>query len=103
MNGDVVPNLSVGNRVLDCPFQVVFGWNAKIRNRQIQHLQSLLQVKLSKMASCLVETFFVAGKENNDSNLLPTKLVIDLAMEIIGSEWHRTPKNTTGETKGQFY
>jgi hypothetical protein len=29
-------------------------------------------------------------------------LVIDFAMEVIGSERHGTPKDTTGQTKRQF-
>jgi hypothetical protein len=42
------------------------------------------------------------SQEDNDRNLCLTKAVIDLAMQIIGSERHRTPKDTTGETKRQF-
>jgi hypothetical protein len=49
-----------------------------------------------------VETFFITRQEDNNRNLCLMKLVIDLAMEIIGSKGHRTPKGTTGETKGQF-
>jgi hypothetical protein len=55
------------------------------------------------MASCLVETLFVAREEDNAPNLFLAKAVIDFAMEIIGSKWHGTPKDTTGETKRQFY
>jgi hypothetical protein len=54
------------------------------------------------MASGLVETFFVARQENDNGNLCLMKLVIDLAMEIIGSKRHGTPKDTTGEAKGEF-
>jgi hypothetical protein len=54
------------------------------------------------MASCLVETFFITREEDNNRNLFLTKTVIDLAMEVIGSEGHWTPKDTTGETKGEF-
>jgi hypothetical protein len=43
-----------------------------------------------------METFFVARKEDDNGNLCLMKLVIDLAMEIIGSERHWTPKDTTG-------
>src|SRR5882672_6026810 len=94
--------LSVGNRLLDRLFQVVCGWNPKIRNRQIQHLESRFEVQRSQMASCLVETFFVACQKDNNRNLFLTKAVIDLAMQIVLPEGHRTPKDTTGETKGQF-
>jgi len=55
------------------------------------------------MAPCLVKTLFVARQEDNDRNLFLTKTVIDLAMEVIGAEWHRTPKDTTGQTEGEFY
>jgi len=55
------------------------------------------------MASRLVETCFIARKENNDPNLFLTKAVIDFAMQIIGSKWYGTLKDTTGETKRQFY
>ena len=102
MNHDMVPCLSVGNRVLDCLFQVVFGRHTKIRNGQIQYLESLFEVPRSQMASFPVETLFVARQEDNDRNLFLTKSVIDLAMEIIGAERHGTPKDTTGETKGEF-
>jgi hypothetical protein len=102
MNDDMLSCLCIGNGVLDCLFQVIFGWNPKIRNRQLQHLESLFEVQRSQIAACPVETLFVARQENNDPDLFLMKLVIDLAMEIIGSEWHRTPKDTTGETKGQF-
>jgi hypothetical protein len=102
MNHDMVPCLSVGNRVLDCLFQVVFGRHTKIRNGQIQYLESLFEVPRSQIASCPVETFCVARKEDNDRNLFLTKSVIRLAMEIIGAERHGTPKDTTRETKGEF-
>jgi hypothetical protein len=99
----MVPCLSIGNGVLDCLFQVVFGRHTEIRNGQIEHLESFFEVQRSQMASGLVETFFVACQEDNDGYLFFTKAVIDLAMEIIGSEGHRTPKDTTWQTKGQFY
>src|SRR6266436_9048813 len=102
MNDDVLSCLSIGNGVVDCLFQVVFGRHTEIRNGQIQHLESRFEVQRPQMASRLVETFFITRQEDNDRNLFLTKAVIDLAMEIIGSEWHRTPKDTTGETKGQF-
>ena len=98
----MVPSLSIGNCLLNCLFQVVFGWHPKVRNGQIQHLESRFVVQRSQIASGLVETFFIARQENNDPNLFLTKAVIDLAMEIIGSERHRTPKDTTRKTKGQF-
>src|SRR5438309_10922602 len=96
MNDDVLPCLCVGNRLLDCLFQGGLCRNTKIRNRQIEHLEALFEVQRSQIASCLVETFFITGKEDNNCNLFLTKSVIDLAMEIIGSERHRTPKDTTG-------
>jgi hypothetical protein len=96
MNDDVLSCLGVGNRVVDCLFQVVFGRHTKIRNGQIEHLESRVKVQRSQIASCLVETFFLTRKEDNDRNLFLTKLVIDLAMEIIGSERHGTAKDTTG-------
>jgi len=102
MNDDMLPSLSVGNRLFNCLFQVVFGWNPKVRNGQVQHLESLFEVQRSQMASGLVETFVVTRQEDNDPDLFLTKAVIDFAMEIIGSKGHRAPKDTTGETKGQF-
>jgi hypothetical protein len=56
----------------------------------------------SQIASRLMETFFIARQEDNNGNLFLTKAVIDLAMQIIESKGHRTPKDTTGETKRQF-
>jgi hypothetical protein len=100
MNDDVLSCLCVGNRVLDCLFQVVFGRHTKIRNRQMEHLESRVKIQRSQIASGLVETFLVARQEDNDRNLFLTKSVIDLTVEIIRSEGHRTPKDTTGETKG---
>src|SRR5262249_14737790 len=102
MNHDMVSCLCIGNRLLSCLLQVVFGWNPKIRNRQIQHLESRFVVQRSQMASGLVETLFVVRQEDNDRNLFLTKAVIDLAMEVIGSKGHGTAKDTTGETKGEF-
>src|SRR6266705_4657346 len=99
----MVPGLGMGNRLLDCLFQVVFGRHTKIRNGEIQHLEARFEIQRSQMAPGLVETFVVTRQEDNDRNLFLTKAVIDLAMEIIGSEGHRTPKDTTGETKRQFY
>jgi hypothetical protein len=55
------------------------------------------------MASRLVETFFIARQQDNDGNLFLTKSVIDLAMQIVLPKGHGTPKDTTGETKRQFY
>jgi hypothetical protein len=75
---------------------------SQVRNRQIEHLESRFVVQGSQIASGLVETLFVAREEDNDRNLFLTKLVIDLAMQIIGSEGHRTPKNATGQIKGEF-
>src|SRR4030095_10286825 len=98
----MVPSLSIGNCLLNCLFQVVFGWHPKVRNGQIQHLESRFVVQRSQIASGLVETFFIARQENNDPNLFLTKAVIDLAMQIVLPKGHRTPKDTTGETKGQF-
>src|SRR5215471_11246062 len=98
----MVSCLSIGNRVLNCLFQVVFGWHPKIRYRQIQHLESLFEVQRSQIASRLMKTFFIAREEDNDRNLFLTKSVIDLAMQIIGTKRHRTPKDTTRETEGQF-
>src|SRR6266567_7038867 len=102
MNRDMVSCLCIGNRLLDCLFQVVFGRHTEIRNRQIQHLEARFEIQRSQMAPGLVETFFVTRQEDNDRNLFLTKAVIDLAMEIIGSEGHGAPKDTTGETKGEF-
>jgi len=99
----MVPGLGVGDGVLDCLFQVVSGWNTAIRNGQIQHLEARFLVHRSQIAPGLVETFFIARQEDNDRNLFLTKAVIDLAMQIIRSEWHGTAKDTTGETKRQFY
>ena len=103
MNGDVLSCLDVSNRVLDCLFQVLWGWNTKIRDRQIQHLESLLAVKFPQMASCLVQTFFITRQNDNDRNLFLTKSLIDLTMQIIESKWHGTPKDPTRQTQGQFY
>ena len=94
--------MSIGNCLLNCLFQVVFGWHPKVRNGQIQHLESRFVVQRSQMASSLVETLFVARQENDNGNLCLMKLVIDLAMEIVLPKRHRTPKDTTEETKGQF-
>src|SRR5712691_7463263 len=102
MNDDVLSCLRIGNGVVDCLFQVVFGRHTKIRNGQVQHLESPFEVQRSQIASCLVETLFITRQEDNDRNLFLTKPVIDLAMEIIGSKWHRASKDTTGETKRQF-
>src|SRR4029453_7851546 len=99
----MVPSLSVGNRVLNCLFQVVFGRHTEIRNGQIQHLESRFEVQRPQMASSMVETLLVARQENDNGNLFLTKLVIDLGMQIIGSERHGTPKDTAGETIRQFY
>ncbi|WP_410959844.1 hypothetical protein, partial [Salmonella sp. SAL4356] len=71
-------------------------------NGQIQHLESLFEVQRSQIATCPVETFFIARQEGNDPDLFLTKAVIDLTMEVIGSKGHGTPKDTTGETKGEF-
>jgi len=60
-------------------------------------------VQRSQIASRLMKTFCVARQQDNDGNLLLTKSVIDLAMEIIGAERHRAPKDTTWQTKRQFY
>jgi len=49
-----------------------------------------------------METFFVTREEDNNGNLFLTKLVIDLAMEIIPPEGHGAPKDATRQTKGQF-
>src|SRR5438132_10966994 len=98
----MVPSLSIGNGVLNCLFQVVLGWNTKIRNGQVQHLEARFEVQRSQIAPGRVKTFFIARKEDNDRNLFLTKAVIDLARPIIGSEWHWTAKDATGETKGQF-
>ena len=47
---------------------------------------------------------FIALRELlNHRNLFLTKLVIDLAVEVVGSERHRTPKDPTWQTKGEFY
>src|SRR5438093_10161121 len=96
----MLPSLRVGDSIVDCLFQVVFGRHTKIRNRQIEHLESRFEVQRSQMASGLVETFFITRQEVNDRNLCLMKLVIDLAMQIIGSEGHGTPKDTTWQTKG---
>ena len=88
--------------MLACLFQVVFGWNPKIRNRQIQHLESCFEVQRSQMASGLVETFVVTRQEDNNPDLFLTKAVIDLAMQIVLPKGHGTPKDPTGETKGEF-
>src|SRR5438309_11211451 len=98
----MVPCLCVGNRLLDCLCEVISGWNPKIRNRQIQHLESLFEVQRSQIASSLVETFFVACQKDNNRNLFLTKAFIDLAMQIVLPKGHRTPKDTTGQTKGEF-
>ena len=102
MNYNMVSCLCVGNRLLDYLFQVVFGWNTKVRNRQIQHLESLFEVQRSQIAPCPVETFVITRQEDNNRNLFLTKAVVDFAMEIIGSKGHGTPKDATGETEGQF-
>src|SRR5215475_2385255 len=99
----MVSCLSIGNRLLNCLFQVVFGRHTEIRNGQIQHLESLFEVQRSQIASRLMETFFIARQEDDNRYLFLTPSVIDFAMEIIGSKWHGTSKDTTGETKGQFY
>src|SRR5437764_13045323 len=98
----MVPSLSIVNGVLNCLFQVVLGWNTKIRNGQVQHLEARFEVQCSQIASGLVETFFVTRQEDDDRNLFLTKAVIDLAMQIIGSKRYGTLKDTTGETKAQF-
>src|SRR5215813_14934867 len=103
MNNDMMSCLCVGNHLLSCLFQVVFGWNPKIRNRQIQHLESLFEIQRSQIAPGLVKTFFIARQEDNNRNLFLTKPVIGFAMEIIGTKRHRTTKDTTGETKREFY
>jgi len=87
---------------LDCLFQVVFGRHTEIRNWQIQHLESRVVVQRSQIAPSLVETFFITRQEDNNGNLFLTKAVVDLAMEIIGSKGHGTPKDTTGQIKGEF-
>src|SRR6266581_1976669 len=99
----MVPGLGMGTRLLDCLFQVLFGRHTEIRNGQIQHLEARFEVQRSQIAACLMETFVITRQEDNDRNLFLTKAVIDLAMEVIGAERHRTPKDATGETKGQFY
>jgi len=71
----MVPCLSVGNRVFNCLFQVVFGGHPEIRSGQIQHLESCFEVQRSQMAPGLVETFFVACQKDNDGNLFLTKAV----------------------------
>src|SRR5262249_37706059 len=101
MHHNVVPSLCIGNRLLNCLFQVILGRHPKIRNGQIQHLESRFEVQRSQIVPGLVKTFFVTRQEDNDRNLFLTKLVINLAMEVIGSIWHWTTKDTTEETKGQ--
>src|SRR5262249_21175761 len=103
MNDDVLSCLCVGNRLLSCLFQVVFGWHTKIRNGQVQHLESFFDVQRSQMASSPVETLCITRQEDNDRNLFLTKSIIGFAMEVVGSKGHGAPKDTTGETKGQFY
>src|SRR5262249_54931862 len=98
----MVSCLCVGNRLLSCLFQVVCGRNPKIRNGQIQHLESRFEVQRSQIAPRLVETFFITREEDNNRNLFLTKSIIGFAMEVIWSKGHRTPKDTTGETKRQF-
>jgi len=88
--------------MLDCLFQVVFGRHTEIRNRQIQHLEARFVVQRSQIAPSLVETFFITRQEDNNRNLFLTKSVVDLAMEIVLSKGHGTPKDTTGATKGEF-
>jgi hypothetical protein len=61
-----------------------------------------LAVKFSQIASCLVQTCFVAGKENNNGNVLVQILGIDLTMEIVLSKGHGTPKGTPWPTQGQL-
>jgi hypothetical protein len=61
------------------------------------HLKSLFEIQRSQITSSLVETFFITRQKDNDSNLFLTKEVIDLAMEVIGTKRHGTPKDTTGE------
>src|SRR6267143_6298051 len=102
MNHDMMPCLCVGNGVLDCLFQVVFGRHTEIWNGQVQHLESCFEVQRSQMASCLVETLFITRQKDNNGNLFLTKLVVDFAMGVIESEWHGTPKDTTWQTKRQF-
>jgi len=98
----MVPSLSVGNCLLNCLFQGVFGWNPEVRNGQVQHLESLFEVQRSQIASCLVETFFITREKDNNRNLFLTKAVIDLAMQIVLPKGHGTSKDTTGETEKQF-
>jgi len=88
---------------MDCLFQGVFGRHTEIWYGQIQHLESLFEVQRSQIASSLVETFVITRQEDNNGNLFLTKAVIDFAMQIIGSKWYGTLKDTTGETKRQFY
>src|SRR5687767_7335673 len=51
MSHDMAPSLCVDNRVLNCLFQLVFDRNTKIRNREIEHLESRFEVQRSQIAS----------------------------------------------------
>src|SRR5215510_6520958 len=99
MNDDMMSCLSISNCLLSCLLQVISRRHTKIRDRQIQHLKSLFEVQRPQMAPGLVETFFITREEDNNGNLCLMKLVVDLAMEVIGTKRHRTPKDTTGETE----
>src|SRR5262249_16300015 len=76
--------------------------HSKIRDGQIHHLEARLVVQRAQMTSALVETFGIAGEEDDHRNLLRTKAVVGVAMQVIGSEGHRTPEDPTRQTKGQF-
>ena len=69
MNHDMVSCLCVGNRVLNCLFEIICGRHTEIGNRQIEHLKSRFEIQRSQIAACLVETLFVACQEDNDRKI----------------------------------
>ena len=73
MNHNIVPCLCIGNRLLNCLFQIGIGWNPKIRDGQIQHLEARFEVQRSQIAPGLVETFFITREEDNNRNLFLRK------------------------------
>src|SRR5262249_34050999 len=76
--------------------------HSKIRDGQIHHLEARLVVQRTQLTSALVETFGIAGEEDDHRNPLRTKAVVGVAMQVIGSEGHRTPEDPTRQTKGEF-
>src|SRR5213594_2042075 len=95
MDRNMMPCVGVSDSAGNHLCKVFFGRNTEIGHRQIQHCPSFVEIERSEITSRLVQAFVHCGKEHDHRNLLLAKSVIHFAMQIIGSERHGTPKETT--------